>query len=144
MIVFVHRTFFGSYVFWYVSYQSLRRSGHTDHDYGWYRLIKIDIVLMASLIDEHGMFIPPLHLIPSQIYSEIFVRPFSDLYLLWDLWDWILSVIFVIPSSIIIASYVIVRYGIGIEAIATYIIEKIATMNCVRSNENKMALALWT
>jgi hypothetical protein len=40
----------------------------------------------------------PWYLIPPLIYSEVRVRPFSDLYFLLDLGDWLLIVIFVISS----------------------------------------------
>jgi hypothetical protein len=36
----------------------------------------------AGVIDEQGMLTPPWHLIPPLIYSEVCVRPFSDLYFL--------------------------------------------------------------
>jgi hypothetical protein len=35
--------------------------------------------LTVVVIDQHGMLTPPWHLIPPLIYSEVRVRPFSDL-----------------------------------------------------------------
>jgi hypothetical protein len=48
------------------------------------------------------MLTPPWHLIPPLIYSEVRVRPFSDLYFLLDLRDWLLIVTFVISFNRII------------------------------------------
>jgi hypothetical protein len=52
----------------------------TDLDYGSYRLPNLEKGLIAGVIDRQGMLTPPWHLIPSLIYSEVRVRPFSDLY----------------------------------------------------------------
>jgi hypothetical protein len=88
--------FFGPHAVWYVSYQSLSRSWHTDLDYGSYRLSNAEIGLTAGVTGQQGMLPLPWHLIPPLIYSEVRVRPFSDLYFLQYLWDWLLCVIFVI------------------------------------------------
>jgi hypothetical protein len=65
---------------WYVSYQLLSHSWHTDHDYGSYRLLSLEIGLVVGVTGQQGMLIPPRHLIPPLIYSEVRVHPFSDLY----------------------------------------------------------------
>ena len=57
----------------------------TDLDYGSYRLPNLEKGLTAGVIDRQGMLTPPWHLIPPLIYSEVRVRPFSDLYFLLDL-----------------------------------------------------------
>jgi hypothetical protein len=57
------------------------------------------IGLTAGVTGQQGMLTPPWHLIPSLIYSEVRICPFSDLYFLWDLWDWLLFVIFVLSSG---------------------------------------------
>jgi hypothetical protein len=88
--------FFGPHAVWYVSYQSLSRSWHTDLDYGWYRLSNVEIGLTAGVTGQQRMLTPPWHLIPPLIYSEVRVRPFSDLYFLLDLRYRLLIVIFVI------------------------------------------------
>jgi hypothetical protein len=51
----------------------------TDLDYGSYRLPNLQKVLTEGVIDRQGMLTPPWHLIPPLIYSEVRVRPFSDL-----------------------------------------------------------------
>ena len=79
--------FLGPYVVWYVSYQSLSRSWHTDLDCGSYRSSNLQIGLMAGVTGQQGMLTPSWHLIPPLIYTDFRVRPFSDLYFLWDLWD---------------------------------------------------------
>jgi hypothetical protein len=94
--------FFGPHAVWYVSYQSLSRSWHTDLDYGWYRLSNVEIGLTAGVTGQQGMLTPPWHLIPPLIYSEVRVRPFSDLYFLLDLRDWLLIVIFIISQGTVI------------------------------------------
>jgi hypothetical protein len=53
-----------------------------DIDYGSYRLPNVENGLTAGVIDQQGMLTPSLHLIPPLIYSEVRVRPFSDLYFL--------------------------------------------------------------
>jgi hypothetical protein len=45
----------------------------------------VEIGLTAGVTGQQGMLTPPWHLIPPLIYSEVRVRPFSDLYFLWDL-----------------------------------------------------------
>ena len=86
--------FFGPRAVWYVSYQSLSRSLHTDIDYGSYRLSNLEIRLTAGVTGQQGiMFTPPWHLIPPLVYSEVRVRLNSGLHFLWDLWDWLLFVI---------------------------------------------------
>jgi hypothetical protein len=52
----------------------------TDLDYGSYRLPNLEKGLTAGVIDRQGMLTPPWYLIPPLIYSEVRVRPFSDLY----------------------------------------------------------------
>jgi hypothetical protein len=52
------------------------------YDYGSYRLPNLEKGLTAGVIDQQGMLTPPWHLIPPLIYSEVRVRPFSDLYFL--------------------------------------------------------------
>jgi hypothetical protein len=69
----------------------------TDLYYCSYRLPNLEKEVMAGVIDRQGMLTPPWHLIPRLIYSEVCVRPFSNLYFLLDLWDWILFVIFIMP-----------------------------------------------
>jgi hypothetical protein len=71
--------FFGPHAVWYVSYQLLRRSWHTDLDYV---LSNVEIGLTAGVTGQQRMITPPWHLIPSLIYSGVRVRPFSDLYFL--------------------------------------------------------------
>ena len=61
---------------------SLGRSLHTNIDYGSYRLSNLDIGLTVGLTVQQGMLTPPWHLMPPLIYSDIRVRPFSDLYFL--------------------------------------------------------------
>jgi hypothetical protein len=56
-----------------------------DLDYDSYCLYNVEIGLTAGVIDQQGMLTPPWHLIPPLIYSEVRVRPFSDLYFLQDL-----------------------------------------------------------
>jgi hypothetical protein len=80
-----------------VSYQSLSCSWHTDLDYYSYRLPNLEIGLTAGVTFGEGMLVPSRHLIPSLIYSEVLVCPFSDLYFLKDFWDWLLFVIYAIP-----------------------------------------------
>jgi hypothetical protein len=55
---------------------------YTDLDYGSYRLSNVEIGLTAVVTGQQGIFTPPWHLIPPLIYSEVRVRPFSDLYFL--------------------------------------------------------------
>jgi hypothetical protein len=74
--------FFGPNAFWYVSYQSLSRSWHTDLDYSSFSLYKMIIGLTAGVTDRKGILTPPWHLIPPPIYSEVRVRAFSDLHFL--------------------------------------------------------------
>jgi hypothetical protein len=62
-----------------VSHLSLSRSLHTDLDNHSYRLSNLEIRLTAGVTGQQGMLIPPWLLIPPLIYSEICVRPFSDL-----------------------------------------------------------------
>jgi hypothetical protein len=47
-----------------------------------YRLSNLEIGLTAGVAGQQGMFTPPWHLIPLLIYSEVRVRPLSDLYFL--------------------------------------------------------------
>jgi hypothetical protein len=61
---------------------TLSRSWHTDLDYGWYRLLNVEIGLTAGVTGQQGMFTSPWHPIPPLIYSEVHVRPLSDLYFL--------------------------------------------------------------
>jgi hypothetical protein len=61
------------------------------------------------------MLTPPWHLIPPLIYSEVRVRPFSDLYFLQDLWDWLLIVIFVI--SLLLTEWGLVRIQVRISSL---------------------------
>jgi hypothetical protein len=63
-----------------VSYQSLSRSWHTDLDYGLYRLSNLEIGLTVGVTCQQGILTSKWHLIPPLIYSEVRVRPFSDLY----------------------------------------------------------------
>jgi hypothetical protein len=53
--------------------------------------------------NQQGMLTPPCHL----IYLEVHVRPFSELYFLWD-WYWLLFVIFVI-SLYWVCSFLVFR-----------------------------------
>jgi hypothetical protein len=55
---------------------------HTDFDYGSYRLFNLVIGLTAGVTSQQGMLTPPWHLIPPLIYSEVCVRPISNLYFL--------------------------------------------------------------
>jgi hypothetical protein len=45
----------------------------------------LEIGLTAGVTGRQGMLIPPRHLIPPLINSEVSVCPFSDLYFLQDL-----------------------------------------------------------
>jgi hypothetical protein len=54
----------------------------TDLDYGSYRLPNLEKGLTADVINRQGMLTPPWHLIPPLIYSEVRVRPFTDLFFL--------------------------------------------------------------
>jgi hypothetical protein len=74
--------FFGPHAVWYVSYQSLSRSRNTDLDYGSYRLSNVEIGLTVVVTGQQGMLIPQWHLVPPLIYSEVRVRPLSDLHFL--------------------------------------------------------------
>jgi hypothetical protein len=56
--------FVGAHAVWYISYQSISRSWHSDLDYGSYRLSNLEIGLTADVIDQQGMLTPPWHLIP--------------------------------------------------------------------------------
>jgi hypothetical protein len=82
LIIHVH-PFFGPHAVWYVSYQSLSRSWHSDLEYGSYRLSNFEIGLTAGVTARQGMLTPPWYLIPLLIYSEVSARPFSDLYFLY-------------------------------------------------------------
>jgi hypothetical protein len=53
----------------------------------FYGRYNVEIGLTAGVTGQQGMLTPPWHLIPSLIYSEVRVRPFSDLYFLLDLRD---------------------------------------------------------
>jgi hypothetical protein len=89
--------FFGPHAVWYVSYQSLSRSWRSDLHYGSYRSSNMEIGLttaVSRVTGQQGMLTPPWHLTSPLIYSEVRVRPFSDLYVLWNLWDWLQFVIF--------------------------------------------------
>jgi hypothetical protein len=72
--------FFGPHAVWYVSCHSLSRSWYTYLDNDSYCLPNLEIRLTCdrSTVD----LTPPKHLIPPLIYSEVCVRPFSDLYFL--------------------------------------------------------------
>jgi hypothetical protein len=59
---------FRSNTVWYVSYQSLSRSWHTDFDYGAYRLPDLEIGLTAGVTGRQWMLTPPRHLIPRLVY----------------------------------------------------------------------------
>jgi hypothetical protein len=54
-------------------------SWHTDLNYGSYRLSNVEIGLTAGVTGQQGMLTPPWHLIPPLIYSEVRLRPFSEL-----------------------------------------------------------------
>jgi hypothetical protein len=77
-------------------------SWHTGLDYGSCRLPGLEMGLTAGVTGRQGMLAPPWHLIPPLIYSEVCLCPFSDLYYLWDLWDWLLFVIVIFVISLII------------------------------------------
>jgi hypothetical protein len=47
-----------------------------------YMDITVEIGLTAGVTGQQGTLTPPWHLIPPLIYSEVRVRPFSDLYFL--------------------------------------------------------------
>jgi hypothetical protein len=68
--------FFGPHAVWYVLYQSLSRSWHTDLDHSSYRLSNVEIGLTAGVSSQQGMLTPPWYLIPPLIHSEVRVRPF--------------------------------------------------------------------
>jgi hypothetical protein len=53
-----------------------------DLDYGSYRLSNLEIRLTAGVTPQQGMLTPPWHPTPLLIYSEVRIRPFSDLYFL--------------------------------------------------------------
>jgi hypothetical protein len=72
---------YGPHALWNVSYQSLSLCWHNDFEYKSYRLSNVEIGLMAGEADQQGM-LTPCHLIPPLMYSEVPVRPFSDLYFL--------------------------------------------------------------
>jgi hypothetical protein len=96
--VMVVTTFLWTNAIWYISYQSLSCSWQTDLDYGLYRLSNVEIGLTAGATGQQGMLTRPWHLIPPLIYSDVRVRPFSDFYFLYDFWNWLLFVIFVISK----------------------------------------------
>jgi hypothetical protein len=86
---------------------SLCLTRHTDFDSRLFRLPNFDTLIlisnfafemghMAFSTDLQGMLTPPRYLIPPLIYSEVRVFPFSDLYFLQDLWDWLMFVIYTI------------------------------------------------
>jgi hypothetical protein len=70
----------------------------TDFDSGLFRLPNLDTLILttdftfdmgrtAGATGRQGMLTPPWHLIPPLMYSEVRVRPFSNLYFLLDLRD---------------------------------------------------------
>jgi hypothetical protein len=63
--------FCGSHAVWYVSYQLLSRSWHTDLDYGSYRLSNVEIGLTAGVTGQQGMLTPPWHLIPPLVFPRV-------------------------------------------------------------------------
>jgi hypothetical protein len=50
--------------------------------HGSFNLFKMKIGLTAGVTGQQGMLTPPWHLISPLIYSEVRVRPFSDMYTL--------------------------------------------------------------
>jgi hypothetical protein len=68
----------------------------------WQRIVclpNMDTLILTTVFTFNmgctaGMLTPTWHLIPPLIYSEVSVRPFSDLYFLYDLWDWLMFVDF--------------------------------------------------
>jgi hypothetical protein len=81
-LIYLYNLFLDHMLSWYVSYQSLSRSWHTDLDYSSYHLFNVEIRLTAGVTGQQGTPTPPWHLIPPLIYSEVRVHPFSDLYFL--------------------------------------------------------------
>jgi hypothetical protein len=67
------QSFFGPHAVWYVSYQSLSCSWHSDLDYGAFSLSKIKIGLTAGATGQQGMLTPPT--------SDIFIGPCTPI--LW-------------------------------------------------------------
>jgi hypothetical protein len=63
--------FFRPHAVWYVSYQSLSRSWHTDLNYGWYRLSNVEISFTAGVTGRQGMLTPPSHLIPFLVFPGV-------------------------------------------------------------------------
>jgi hypothetical protein len=72
---------------------SVYLTGRTDIDCGLFHSRNLDTLILttdfcisngtqAGATGRQGMFTPPRHLIPPLIYSEVRVRPFSDLYFL--------------------------------------------------------------
>jgi hypothetical protein len=59
-----------------------QKNRRTDLDHGSYRLSNVEMGLTAGVAGQQEMLTPPWHLIPPLIYSEVRVRPFSDLYFL--------------------------------------------------------------
>jgi hypothetical protein len=87
---------------------SLYLTSRTDFDSGLFRFPNLDTLILTTDFyvwygahggcnqtagDAYSSMAPDP---TSDIYSEVRVRPFSDLYFLKDLWDWLLFVIFVI------------------------------------------------
>jgi hypothetical protein len=56
-------------------------------------LFDLKVIIGDEIQSQQGMLTPPWQLIPPLIYSEVRVRPFSDLYFLLGLIDWLLFVI---------------------------------------------------
>jgi hypothetical protein len=54
----------------------------------WLLLFTFDMGCTAGAIDRQGMFTLLWYFIPPLIFSEVRVRPFSNLCFLYDLWDW--------------------------------------------------------
>jgi hypothetical protein len=81
---------------WCVSYQSLSRSWHTDLDCGSHRLPDLEIgPRRVWPVDRGRLLLLSSWSHPWYIKRSVFV-PFSDLYFLQDLWDWLLFVIYAI------------------------------------------------
>jgi hypothetical protein len=70
--------FLGPHAVWYVSYQSLSRSWHTDFDYGLYRLSNLEIGLTVGVTGQQEMLTPLWHLIPPA--CDIFSGPCSPIH----------------------------------------------------------------
>jgi hypothetical protein len=71
---------FRPYTVWCISYQSLRRPGHTNHDHGSYYLPDLEKRLEAVATGRQSM-LTPRHLIPLLEYPEVHICPHSVIWI---------------------------------------------------------------